>query len=322
MYDIVAIGECLIDMFSRVEDGKIQIEGNPGGAPANVLAAASRLGMKTAFIGKAGSDSFGQFLKSVLEEAGIDVTSFVLSPNFLTSLAIVSLDQTGNRSFAFYRNNTADVNLQADDIDPKLIKSTKIFHFGSVSLTQEPSRSATFAAVRAAKENHCLISYDPNLRESLWNSAAEAKKVILQGLALADIVKLSEEELVFLTETDDTTRAMSQLQSEFHFPFLAVTMGPRGCCCQVNGNVCCAPAFDVPCVDTTGAGDAFMGALLSRIIQINKKFSDYTEDDLTDLTDFLNAAGSLATTKKGAIPAMPGEAEIRRCMKEVPLMKQ
>ncbi len=323
MYDIVAIGECLIDFVSKdgTDSGSLLYEGNPGGAPANVLAGAAKLGLKTAFIGKVGNDRFGSFLKNTLSSSGISTSSMVMSGDCQTTLAFVSLDDTGNRSFTFYRKATADVNLTSDEVNYDMIKESKIFHFGSVSLTDEPARSATIAAVQCAKENNITVSYDPNLRELLWKSTDEAKRVILMGMQYADIVKVSDEELFFLTGIEEVELAMQALYRQYDLQFLAVTMGPKGCCCMCGDSICSASAFDVPCIDTTGAGDAFLSALLYRIIKSGKDFNDYTQSDLKQFADFSNAAGSLATVKKGAIPAMPDECEITGCIARVPYVE-
>lgn len=319
MYDIVAVGESLIDFVSNNNEftGKLQYEGNPGGAPANVLAAAAKFGLKTAFIGKVGNDSFGSFLKTSLDNCRIDTSSLIMGDDCNTTLAFVSLDKTENRNFSFYRKNTADVNLTSGEINFDAVKNTKIFHFGSVSLTDEPSRSATFSAVRLAKENNITISYDPNFRKPLWRNSEEAKEIILSGLELADIVKLSDDELLFLTGTKNFENAMNNLYNRYNLKFLAVTMGPRGCICKTSKAIKSAFAFDVPCVDTTGAGDAFMGSLLYQIISSIKDIDYIGDNDLKQIMDFSNAAGSLAATKKGAIPAMPLKKEILDCIKNV-----
>lgn len=322
MYDLVAVGECLIDFVSKENEdsGSLLYEGNPGGAPANVLAAGAKLGLKTAFIGKVGNDQFGLLLKNTLDTSKIDTSSLVMSGEFPTTLAFVSLDKTGNRSFSFYRRATADVNLTEGEINFELIRRAKIFHFGSVSLTEEPSRGATLAAVRFAMENNITVSYDPNLRERLWKNLDEAKTEILKAMHFADIVKVSDEELRFLTGIDEIEPGMRALYRNFQLSFLAVTMGPKGCCCMCGETVCTSPTFDVKCVDTTGAGDSFWGALLYQVIQSGKPFAEYSEEDLLRFMDFANAAGSLTTTKKGAIPALPTEREITDCIAQVPYL--
>jgi fructokinase len=323
MYDIVALGECLIDFVTSggAVHGSLLYEGNPGGAPANVLAAASKLGLNTAFIGKVGDDSFGALLKNTLEENRIDTSSLIISTDYPTTLAFVSLDATGNRSFSFYRRETADVNLNEKEIDYELIRKAKLFHFGSVSLTDEPSRTATLAAARFAKKNRIPVSYDPNLREKLWPSLYEAKKIILSAMDYADMVKVSEEELSFLTGFTGLEEGMRVLYSKYQLRFLAVTLGAKGCRCMSGETICSSPAFAVNSVDTTGAGDAFWGAMLYRIQKSGKNPDKLTEDELMRFMDFSNAAGSLATTRRGAIPSLPNEQAILDCIASVPRLQ-
>ncbi len=312
MYDIAAVGECLID-FVSIKNQTLKYEGFAGGAPANVLAQAAKLGLKTIFIGKAGDDAFGGFLKSTLAEYKIDTSCFLLSRHYPTTLAFISLNNIGERSFSFYRKNSADINLTEKDIDFDVIKSSKILHFGSVSLTDEPSRSATLSAVRFAKQNGLLISYDPNLRKMLWEDLSLAKEMMLTGMEYADIVKISDEELLFLSGQKDIEQAMEELCMKYEFKLLAVTMGAAGCRCRAGDIKLDVPAYQVESIDTTGAGDAFMGALLYRIISEGISFG--SADELLNLLNFSNAAGALATTKNGAMPAMSDLREIDTLMK-------
>ena len=319
-FDIVAVGEILVDFVSReTADGKkLVLEGNPGGAPANVLAAASRLGKRTGLIGKVGSDGFGPFLTREIAAAGVDVRGVVSDPVNPTTLAMVTLDATGNRSFGFYREKTADVMLTEEDLDLEMIRAGRIFHFGSVTLVTDPAREATFAAARAAREAGCLVSYDPNLRIPLWKDLEEAKRVIAQGMELADLVKVSDEELFFLMGEGDLEEKALALAERYGLHFVMVTMGPRGCMLVQDGKVWSAETYDTPCIDTTGAGDAFWGATLSQLLELGKRPGGLTEEEALRLIDFSNAAGSMATTKRGAIPAMPDRTEIYECMKSVP----
>ena len=319
-FDIVAVGEILVDFVSReTADGKkLVLEGNPGGAPANVLAAASRLGKRTGLIGKVGSDGFGPFLTREIAAAGVDVRGVVSDPVNPTTLAMVTLDVTGNRSFGFYREKTADVMLTEEDLDLEMIRAGRIFHFGSVTLVTDPARGATFAAARAAREAGCLVSYDPNLRIPLWKDLEEAKRVIAQGMELADLVKVSDEELFFLMGEGDLEEKALALAERYGLHFVMVTMGPRGCMLVQDGKVWSAETYDTPCIDTTGAGDAFWGATLSQLLELGKRPGGLTEEEALRLLDFSNAAGSMATTKRGAIPAMPDRTEIYECMKSVP----
>lgn len=322
-FDIVSVGEALIDFVSRwTSDGsKLSLEGNPGGAPANVLAAASRLGKTTALITKVGSDGFGAFLKEQISLAGVNTDYVISDPAHPTTLAMVTLDETGNRSFGFYRTGTADVMLAPEDIDYNVIAGCRIFHFGSVTMTAEPARSATFAAARYAKEHGVFVSYDPNLRKPLWSSMEEAKAAIEEGLTLADAVKLSDDELEFLSEGDNFDEMALALCRRFNLKFLIVTMGPKGCFCVSNDKIVHSKTYDTHCIDTTGAGDAFWGATLTQLLETEKKPWELAEEELRTLLSFSNAAGSLAATKFGAIPAMPTREEIRDCISTVPLVE-
>lgn len=315
-YDILAVGECLIDFVCTSGYGKLHMEGNPGGAPLNVLAMASKLGLTTAMVGKVGKDRFGDFLLGHIRAANID-SSYMLQSNDPTTLAIVQLDETGNRSFTFYRDHTADVMLRAEDLPLETVRGAHILHFGSVSLTCEPARGTTLEAVRQAKTAGACISFDPNLRPPLWGSLKEAHKEILAGLELADLVKVSDEELRFVTDEPDVRCGMEQLFRAYPMQLLIVTMGPMGCICRTETGSYASYTFDTPSVDTTGAGDAFWGAALSWIFK-NGRPDTYNDEQIGKLLDFANAAGSLATTRKGALPAMPDEKQIEACIATVP----
>lgn len=317
-YDVIAIGECLVDFVCTQADGKLYMEGNPGGAPMNVLAMAAHLGFSTAMVSKVGRDHFGDFLHDHIKAAKVDAKYVLQSKGEATTLAIVQLDAAGNRSFTFYRDRTADVMLQADELPLKEISNARILHFGSVSLTCEPSRTATLKAVTAAKQAGACISYDPNLRPPLWDSMELARSEILAGLELADLVKLSDDELVFLTDNQNLTSAAEQLFHAYPMRMLAVTMGPKGCFCLTKSGVFSSYTFDTPCVDTTGAGDAFWGAALACLLKNNWEPENLNTAQMAELLDFANAAGSLTTTKKGAIPAMPDKAEIEACISGIP----
>lgn len=315
-YDIMAVGECLIDFVCTSGSGNLYMEGNPGGAPLNVLAMASKLGLSAAMVSKVGNDRFGEYLLGHIRAANVDC-SYMLQSAAPTTLAIVQLDGTGNRSFTFYRDRTADVMLRADELPLEAVRRARILHFGSVSLTCEPARSATLEAVRQAKEAGTCISFDPNLRPPLWENLKEAHQAILAGLELADLVKVSDEELQFVTDEPDVGRAMEQLFRAYPMQLLMVTMGPKGCICRTGKGRYDSYAFDTPCVDTTGAGDAFWGAALSWIFK-NGRPDEYSDEQMKKLLDFANAAGSLATVRKGALPAMPDEEQIEECIAKVP----
>ncbi len=310
--DIAAIGECLIDFVPSFhqEPGRLNFTGCPGGAPANVLACASKLGLNTAFIGKVGNDVFGKMLHSTLKDSGIDTSSLILSDLYPTTLAFVSLDQSGDRSFSFYRRQTADCMIMPEEIDEALLSSARVFHFGSVSMTTEPARETTLFTVRQAKKQGALISCDPNLRELLWDSLPEAREVILNALQYCDIVKVSEEELVFLTQTGDIDSALTRLFRQYALKLLVVTMGRRGCKATFGRNTVTARGFDVETVDTVGAGDTFWGAFLYQVLSGGVDLDNPDEESLYKALTFSNAAGGLSTSKNGAIPAMPALGEI------------
>lgn len=310
--DIVALGECLIDFVPLAvqEKGRIGFSGCPGGAPANVLACASKLGLDAAFIGKAGDDVFGQLLLDTIRGCGIDTGGMILSKEYLTTLAFVTLDSKGERDFRFYRNETADCMLQPGEVKPELLASAKLFHFGSVSMTREPARTATAEAVKKAKASGCKISFDPNLREFLWDDLAEARKIILTALHDADIVKLSEDELKFLARTEDLNVGMESLCKEYGITCLVVTMGAAGSVCLCRDVLVKRLSYKVVTIDTVGAGDTFWGAFLYQIIRGELDIDRPGVPELTQALDFANAAGAISTTRHGAIPAMPSLEEI------------
>ena len=304
-YDILALGECLVDLVCTEADGKIFMEGNPGGAPANVLAMAAKLGKQTALISKVGQDNFGPFLCGHVAAAGIDTDYIVMDTEHPTTLAIVKLDETGNRSFSFYRDRSADVMLSEEELPKEAIASTKVLQFGSLSLVCEPVRSATFAALALAKEAGVKVAYDPNWRPPLWPSEEAGRAMMLRGMEYANYVKVSDEEVVLLTGETDLKAGAEKLLAAYPMEFLAVTMGPAGSMVFNRKASAFAPAYKIGCVDTTGAGDAFWGAALTYILEGSQSVGEYSAEELRALADFANAGGSLASTKKGAIPAMP-----------------
>lgn len=309
-YDIVALGECLVDLVCTEQDGKILMEGNTGGAPANVLAMAAKLGKQTALISKVGQDNFGPFLCGHVAQAGIDTDYIVMDEKHPTTLAIVKLDETGNRSFSFYRDRSADVMLSVEELPVEAIQNTRVMQFGSLSLVCDPVRTATFAALQQAKEAGAQIAYDPNWRPPLWPSQEAGCAMMRRGLEYADYVKVSDEEIVLLTGETDFAAGAKKLLAAYPLQFLAVTMGPEGSLVFNRTASAYAPAYRIDCVDTTGAGDAFWGAALTYILEGAKPVDAYSAQELRALADFANAAGSLASTKKGAIPAMPSRKEI------------
>ena len=322
MYDVVAVGELLIDFTpaGTSDRGAALFARNPGGAPANVLAAVTRLGGRTAFIGKVGEDGFGRFLRDTLDGLGIDVSGLVMTGEVPTTLAFVQLDEHGDRSFSFYRKPGADIMLSPGEVMRELTGQARIMHFGSVSLTDEPSRSATLAAVRAAKEAGAVVSYDPNYRPLLWESPGEAKRWMREGLSLADIVKVSDEELTLLTGETDLERG-SQKLLEAGASLALVSLGAKGAFFRL-GELCGRqPTFDVRTVDTNGAGDSFFGAVLYRLCGKSlAEIRSLTREELEDVLSFGNAAGSMTTTRPGAIPALPTMEEVLACRAHTPLL--
>ncbi len=316
-YHVVALGECLIDMLPHGENAHSLplFSANPGGAPANVLAMYTKLGGETAFIGKVGKDGFGDMLTAHLKNASIDTSGVAVDTRHPTTLAFVHLNDKGDRSFSFYRKSCADVRLESHEINTALLENCAVFHFGSVSLTDEPARTATLDAVNTAKQHGAIISYDPNYRPLLWENAEDAKKSMRKGAELADIIKVSDEELALITgETAYYAGAQKLLDMGISLVF--VTLGADGafyCNKHANGLL---KTYAVDTVDTTGAGDTFFGSVLWQLKgKTLNEIANLPEDALYKITDFANAAGSLATTKKGAIPAMPSYEDVLDLLK-------
>lgn len=311
-YDVVALGELLIDFapIGTSELGNPCFEANPGGAPCNVLAMLAKLGHKTAFIGKVGADIHGKRLKYVIQDSGINTSGLVVDPNADTTLAFVQLDDKGERDFSFFRRPGADTMLTINELDVWSIQNTRIFHFGSLSLTNQPARGATQKAVKLAKEVGAIISFDPNLRPPLWPSMEDAKEQIMWGCALCDVLKLAKEELEFLTSRDIANGVDILLRQFPNLKMVFVTDGKNGAT-AFSGEFkqTCPTYLEVKTVDTTGAGDTFMGCCLHCILE--NGLEDWTEEKLNKLLRFANAAASLVTTKKGAICAMPQMRDIK-----------
>lgn len=303
-FDIVAFGEVLID-FTNVgvsQSGQKLFAQNPGGAPANVLVAAHKMGCKTSFIGKAGNDMHGQFLKETLNDESIDTTGFVLDEKYFTTLAFVDLDKHGERTFSFARKPGADTKMENSEMNLDVICDTKIFHVGSLSLTDEPSRSATLFGIEQAKKSGAMISYDPNYRASLWASETAAKEQMTT--IIPDIMKISDEETDLLTSHKEPEKAAKELH-EKGAKIVVVTLGGEGCYVLNNQGGIKVDGFKSNVVDTTGAGDAFWGGFLSKIALSNKKAEDITLDELKDFARFANAVASICVEGQGAIKAMP-----------------
>lgn len=316
MYDVIALGELLIDFASQSTDaaGYPTMAAHPGGAPANFLAALNAFGARTAFLGKVGDDTFGHLLLGTLTEAGIETKGIVVDPEVFTTLAFVTFDDKGDRSFSFARKPGADTQLRWEEVDKSMIDGAKVFHFGTLSLTDEPCRTTTQKAVAYAKEQGKLITYDPNLRKPLWKSEEEAKEQILWGLKQADVVKISDEEVAFLWNCSPEEGA-EKLLEEFDVSLAMVTLGPKGCLLKTKHAVCRAPSPKVSPVDTTGAGDIFGGSALSRLLELGKAVSDLTSGDLAYIGYFAATSASLSTEHSGGIPSIQPKAVILERMK-------
>ena len=310
-FDVVTLGEILID-FTECgcsSEGTRLFEQNPGGAPANVAGAGSRLGGKSAFIGKAGKDMHGIFLKQVLEREGVDTTGLSLDPKVFTTLAFVSLDENGERSFSFARKPGADTCLTIDEVPNDLLEKCTIFHIGSLSLTDEPARSTTLAAVDKARKAGAIIAYDPNYRASLWASAECAREQMLKVIPLADLVKVSEDEAEMITGYKDPRMAAETLLKEGPY-CIAITMGANGAMLVTKAGIEQIPAVPTIPVDTTGAGDAFWGGFLLCIAQRKQVLTELTLEDMSLFARFGNSVASACVSRRGGIPALPTRNEI------------
>ena len=315
--DVVALGELLVDFTENGinAQGSPVFEANPGGAPCNVLSMLQRLGKKTAFIGKVGNDSFGRMLKNVTDGQGIDTSNLIFDAKVHTTLAFVHTAPDGERSFSFYRNPGADMMLREDEIDFSLIQNTKLFHFGSLSMTAPGAENATKAAVKAAKEAGAVVSFDPNLRPPLWDSMDTAKEKIEYGTSQCDILKISDDEIEFFTGTEDIDQGAARIQERYNVPFICATMGKRGSRAYYNGiKVECAPFLNDDTIETTGAGDTFMACVLSWILDYGIEGMD--SHRIHDMLGFANAAASIITTRKGALKVMPEEEEVWNFIQE------
>lgn len=309
-YDVIALGELLIDftMNGQSEQGNNMFEACPGGAPCNVLALLNKMGKKTAFIGKVGKDQFGALLRDTITEAGIDASNLMVDENVNTTLAFVHTFPDGDREFSFYRNPGADMMLTADEVNPEVVKDTKVFHFGTLSMTHEGVREATKKAVETAKANGCLVSYDPNLRPPLWSSLDLAKEQMEYGFGKCDILKISDNEIQFVSGKEDYDEGIAYLQETYNIPLILLTMGKDGSRAYYKGMRVERPGFSVKAIETTGAGDTFCGSSLNYLV--DHDFENLTEEQLGEMLTFANAAAALVTTKKGAIKAMPVKEEV------------
>lgn len=315
--DIAALGELLIDFTEAgySKDGMKLFEQNPGGAPANLLTVASHMDYKTAFIGKVGTDMHGAFLKKTLQKEGIDTNSLIEDENYFTTLAFVEIDENGERNFSFARKPGADTQLRKEELDKELLRNCKIFHFGSLSLTDEPARSATLEAVKTAKEAGALISYDPNYRASLWKDEATAVEAMKSVIPLADVMKVSDEESLLLTGVKSYEEAVEVLLS-LGLKLVAITLGEDGVLVATKNGKERVAGFRTNAIDTTGAGDSFWGGFLSRFLSLNKAVEELTGEDIRACAVQGNAVACLCVQKRGGIPAIPSAEEVRAFLKE------
>jgi len=304
---VVCIGEALID-FIPLDSDNLTYQKAPGGAPANVSVGIAKLGGKVAFLGKVGNDVLGHFLLKTLSDYGVNTESMTLTDEARTGVTFVTLEPSGERDFSFFINPSADRFLTHEELNQSLFKQAKILHFGSISLISEPSKSATLFAIEMAKEAGMLVSYDPNLRLGLWDTEHQAKETILGTLSHADILKVSEEELIFLTGCENLEEGLAQLP---HLPLILVTLGGNGCMYRFKGQIGSVPALKCKVVDTTGAGDAFVSGILYSINESVKSLAELTEQEMVEMIRFASVSGGLATTKKGAMTGLPTLQEIK-----------
>lgn len=310
IFDVVALGELLIDFTpAGVSEGGMRLfEQNPGGAPVNMLTAVSKAGLATAFIGKVGKDMHGQFLKDTVEKVGIDTRGLVMADDVFTTLAFVSLSESGERTFSFARKPGADTKICFREVKAELLQQTRVFHVGSLSLTDEPARTTTFQAVKMAKENGAVISYDPNYREPLWENKEIAIERMRSLIPWVDIMKISDEETQLLTPYQNPEEAAAYLIQK-GIKIVAVTLGSEGVLiCNKDGNKRVS-GFKSHVVDTTGAGDSFWGGFVSQMIKTGEAPEMLSMEQLVKCARYANAVASLCVERRGGISGIPNEEE-------------
>ena len=322
MSQLLSLGELLIDFTptGTTPDGRLLFARNPGGAPANVAVQALRAGVSSGFLGRVGKDMFGDFLTSTLRDCGVDTSGLSQDGKFATTLAFVQLSEDGDRDFSFYRNPGADTQLCFEDVDLSLIEECELLCFGSLLLTNEPSRTAVQKLVAHARARGKITAYDPNWRPPLWPGEAEGVRQMQSLIPQADIMKVSDEELALLTgQTEPETGAAALLSQGVKL--LVVTLGARGCMAFTKDFSLRRHTYDTKVIDTTASGDSFFGALLSKIILSGKHPAELTEAELSDFIDFANAAGAVCASRQGAISALPNTEEIETCRRTVSPLK-
>lgn len=317
-FDILALGELLIDFTHNgtSNQGNGLFEANPGGAVCNVLAMMNKLGHSAAYMGKVGDDIFGHLLKKTLEEVSINTDYMLMDRDARTTLAFVANDETGDRSFSFYRNPGADMMLTAEEVDEEAIRSARLFHFGTLSMTHEGVREATKKALAIAKEEGVLISFDPNLRESLWDSLDTAKEQFDYGMRYCDVLKISDNEIQWFTGEEDYEKGVKVLQERYQIPLILLSLGRDGSRAYYKDMKVEVPAFiQEHTIETTGAGDTFFGSSLHFVLE--RGLDAMSAEDLKEMLTFANAAASIITTRKGALKVMPSREEISMLLRTI-----
>lgn len=310
LYDVTAMGELLIDfaMNGQSEQGNNLFEACPGGAPCNVLAMLNKLGRKTAFIGKVGEDQFGRLLKDTISGVGINAEGLCMDKEVPTTLAFVHTFPDGDREFSFYRKPGADMMITEDEVDYDIIRSSRVFHFGTLSMTGEPAKTATKKALEVAKEAGCLITFDPNLRPPLWDTLDEAKKQMEYGFQYCDVLKISDNEVQFVSGMEDYDDGIRYLQEKYNIPLIFLTMGKDGSRAYYKDLRVERKGFTVKAIETTGAGDTFCGCSIHGVLKYG--LDNLTEENLGEILTYANAGAALITLKKGAIRSMPEPEQI------------
>lgn len=317
-YDVLALGEVLMDFTDNglSQQGNTLFEANPGGAPCNVLAMLNKLGHRTAFIGKVGRDIFGTKLKAILEEVGIHTSNLVIDQDMRTTLAFVQTLDNGDRDFSFYRNPGADMMLTEEELQEELIKSTKIFHYGTISMTHEKVRSATRKAIRLARESGAILSFDPNLRPPLWGTLEEAREQVAYGLSQCDILKISDNEIRWFTKEEDYDTAVAMLREEYGIPLILLSLGREGSRAYYKDLRVEVKAYlQENTVETTGAGDTFCGCCLHTVLSCG--LENLKEEQLRKMLRYANAAASIITTRRGALRVMPEAYEVEEFLNRI-----
>lgn len=313
-YDVIALGELLIDFTENglSEQGNCMMEANPGGAPCNVLAMLNQLFKKTALIGKVGNDQFGASLKAVLDNLGIGTDNLYFDKAVHTTLAFVHTFEDGDRDFAFYRNPGADMMLTEDEVKEEEIKSTRIFHFGTLSMTHDGVRKATKKALKIAKDNGIIVSFDPNLRPPLWDSLEDAKEQIIYGMERCDILKISDDEILFVSGCDDVEKGAKWIKDKYlNIKLLLATLGKEGSIAYYDDKIVkVSPFLNEDTIETTGAGDTFCACALNYVLE--NGLVGLTEEDLKKMLTFANGASSLITTRRGALKVMPKKEDVEK----------